>query len=63
MAKPKLIKDLREDNDVDYAASIYCPNCESIGLIDEEQFNGEVSMICQEDGCDYHETHDLGTLL
>ncbi len=31
-----------------------CPKCEQTGWIDEDQFNGRVSIVCAY--CDYHET-------
>lgn len=32
-----------------------CPDCKSIGTIDEDQLHGRVSVLCS---CGYHETKD-----
>lgn len=45
---------------------LQCPQCETWGEIDEEQFHGRVSVVCVTPGCKYHETHDFsreGTLV
>lgn len=36
-----------------------CPSCKGTGGIDEEQFQGKVSIVCP--FCDYHETKDWST--
>ena len=33
-----------------------CPQCLETGLIDDDQFHGRVSIICE--FCQYHETQD-----
>lgn len=33
-----------------------CPKCRQTGFIDEDQFHGRVSIVC--DHCDYHETNN-----
>ena len=33
-----------------------CPGCDIIGIIDYDQFHGDVSMLCD---CGYHETVDF----
>ena len=33
-----------------------CPKCKGVGEIDEDQFNGRISIDCT--NCDYHETKD-----
>jgi hypothetical protein len=38
-------------------ALVVCPQCETHGLVDQDQFEGRVSMQCAV--CPYHETHDL----
>lgn len=38
---------------------VKCPECGTIGWIPEDVLRGETSMICPNDDCDYHETHDL----
>ena len=35
-----------------------CPRCRRTGEIDEEQFEGRVSIQCPFEGCNYHETKD-----
>lgn len=35
-----------------------CPKCRTTGTIDEDQFHGRVSIVCEVDGCEYHETKD-----
>lgn len=35
---------------------IRCPACRYEGLIDDDQYHGRVSIVCD---CGYHETHDL----
>lgn len=38
---------------------IRCPGCGVLGIVDEDQYQGRVSIQCATDGCGYHETHDL----
>ncbi len=38
-------------------AVVRCPGCQGAGAIDLDQFQGKVSIDC--DNCDYHETHAL----
>ena len=33
-----------------------CPKCKKSGVIDDDQFHGRVSIICE--FCDYHDTKD-----
>lgn len=33
-----------------------CPGCKGVGEIDDDQFNGRVSIDCT--NCEYHETQD-----
>ena len=42
---------------------VRCPRCKMWGYVDEDQVRGQVSMQCGNDGCDFHETHDLSELL
>lgn len=35
-----------------------CPQCKGVGIIDEEQFHGKVSIQCPFAPCTYHETKD-----
>ena len=37
-------------------AMVRCPNCKGAGWVDQEQYEGKVSIQCD---CGYHETHDL----
>lgn len=39
---------------------IRCPGCGQVGMIDEDQYKGRVSIQCT--NCPYHETHDLTSL-
>lgn len=36
-----------------------CPNCGAFTVMDEDQYHGRVSMLCD---CGYHETHDMAQL-
>lgn len=54
MARPRVLTKLRGGT-----ATIECPECGLVGVIDEEQWRGQVSIMCPSDDCDYHETHDL----
>lgn len=38
---------------------IKCPECGLVGVVDEDQWHGRVSIDCPTEGCSYHETHDL----
>ncbi len=38
-------------------AVIRCPGCKGAGVVDLDQYRGEVSIQCS--NCDYHETHVL----
>ena len=40
-----------------------CPKCHNWGYIDDDQLHGRVSMQCGNEGCDFHETHDLSGLI
>jgi hypothetical protein len=35
-----------------------CPQCKGRGEIDDDQYHGRVSILCQGTGCTYHETKD-----
>lgn len=35
-----------------------CQGCGTLGLLDDDQFNGRVSVLCPE-SCGYHETRDF----
>ena len=35
-----------------------CPNCLNKGYIDEDQFHGLTSIVCEVEDCGYHETRD-----
>lgn len=58
MTKPKLVYGPL-DGSLERHASIRCPKCGEVGWIDREQFMGRVSIVCPNDECDYHETHDM----
>ena len=36
-----------------------CPKCDWVGKIDDDQYNGRVSVVCVNKNCDYHETHNF----
>lgn len=36
-----------------------CPGCGRLGVIDEDQFHGRVSVDCFDEACPFHETHDF----
>ena len=38
------------------AYRLKCPGCGVVGIADDDQFHGRVSIWCE---CGYHETHDL----
>ncbi len=40
-------------------AVVRCPGCKGAGAIDTDQYQGKVSIDCDNADCDYHETHDL----
>jgi hypothetical protein len=40
-----------------------CPKCGQKGLLDNDQFHGRVSVMCPNDECDYHETHDFSKVV
>ena len=40
-----------------------CPLCKCWGEIDDDQLHGRVSLQCGNDGCSFHETHDLSQLI
>ncbi len=40
-------------------AQIRCPSCGLLGGIDQEQYEGRISIVCPNRECEYHETHDL----
>ena len=42
-------------------ATVRCPGCKGVGHIDQDQYEGRVSIRCDNESCDYHETHDLRT--
>ena len=42
---------------------IECPICCALGIVDEDQWHGLVSIQCPEDGCTYHETYDLSVIV
>jgi Zn ribbon nucleic-acid-binding protein len=44
-------------NDPDYL--LQCPQCQSLGVIDDDQYHGRVSVLCE---CGYHETKDWSTV-
>lgn len=33
-----------------------CPECGTVGVVDEDQAKGVVSILCGQDGCTFHET-------
>lgn len=41
-----------------YATAI-CPHCNTLSVMDKDQYYGKVSILCD---CGYHETHDLSKL-
>lgn len=58
----------RQVTDVDKKWFLWeCPRCKSWGGLSEEQWNGEVSVVCSgrsgQGDCDYHETHEYGKML
>ena len=60
MVRPEVVIPPHEENqNPNLHAAIRCPGCKIVGWIDADQFDGKVSIWCTEDGCDYHETHDL----
>ena len=52
MAKPEIVARTNPPN----PTLIRCPDCGLVGAIDQEQFEGKVSMVCK---CGWHETWDL----
>lgn len=36
-----------------------CPNCRTVGIVDEDQARGRVSIQCPTPGCGFHETRKL----
>ena len=46
------------DNPTDHQYAMFtCPKCGALGIIDKDQFEGKVSMICPST-CGFHETID-----
>lgn len=70
MAKPEVLTVLKHGITFDAPtyterhepfAVIRCPGCKQAGSVDLDQYQGKVSIQC--DNCDYHETHNLtGTI-
>ena len=42
------------------AIKFQCPNCNVWAYLDDDQYNGRVSVDCS--NCDYHETHNFKNL-
>lgn len=40
-------------------ATVRCPGCKGVGHIDQDQYEGQISIECSNPACNYHETHDL----
>jgi hypothetical protein len=40
-------------------ARIRCPICKFAGWVDKDQYDGRISIQCDQPGCTYHEVHDL----
>lgn len=55
MEKPELIYGPFPDKKD--TAFVRCPGCQETLWINQDQYEGKVSMDCPE--CDYHETHDV----
>lgn len=55
MPKPDNVQKLVDPTNIAYAVC-NCPKCTQLGVLDEEQYHGKVSILCE---CGYHETHDL----
>jgi len=49
----KVVRDEKE------VLKLRCPKCEKWGDIDNEQYHGQISILCD---CGYHETLDLSKL-
>ena len=43
-------------------AYLECPQCGVVGVLDDDQFNGRVSVLCG-NGCLFHETRDYKTFI
>lgn len=39
-----------------------CPACGALGYLDDDQFNGRVSVQCPTEGCLFHETVDFSKI-
>ena len=50
----------RDDEMVWY---LRCPACHTWGEIDDDQFDGRVSVRCATENCSFHETHDFKSWL
>lgn len=54
MSKPKVIYETTESG---RRAFVECPDCRNKGWIDDGQWQGKASILCEH--CGYHETHDF----
>lgn len=41
---------------------IRCPSCRTFGEVDQDQWQGRVSIECSTPGCTFHETHNFAQL-
>lgn len=55
MSEPGTVRVLQNASDTLYATYV-CPWCGVKGVIDREQYEGKISILCD---CGYHETVDL----
>ncbi len=56
-APPKIVYLIGDHRVICDGAFVKCPGCGLVARVDQEQFEGKVSIDCPE--CPYHETHDL----
>lgn len=62
MTRPEIIKGpvtLIDGDKKELIWRLRCPGCGVVAIADVDQMRGRVSLECEAEACDYHETHEL----